>query len=97
MRYIPRKIWIPAVIILIIGVLSYYNRPVTLKKAVLMSTPLIFRDGLIKPYDKLPDDIAPSIDLTDDLDAAETQEARAEEQPASSATNDKPSRKRKRE
>jgi esterase/lipase superfamily enzyme len=25
-----------------------------------MSTPLIFRDGLIKPYDKLPDDITPS-------------------------------------
>ena len=61
MRYIPKKIWIPAVILLIIGVLSYYNRPATLKKAVLMSTPLIFRDGLIKPYDKLPDDFTSSI------------------------------------
>jgi len=62
MRYIPKKIWIPAVIIIItIGVLSFYNRPATLQKAVLMSAPLIFRDGLIKPYDKLPDDLAPPI------------------------------------
>ena len=59
MRYTPKKIWIPAIIIIIIGVLSYYNRPATLKKAVLMSTPLIFRDGLIKLYDKPPDGITP--------------------------------------
>jgi len=58
MRYTPKKIWIPAIII-IIGVLSYYNRPANLKKAVLMSTPLIFRDGLIKLYDKPPDGITP--------------------------------------
>ena len=59
MRCIPKKIWIPAVIIIIIGVLSFYNRPATLKKAVLMSTPLIFRDGLAKPYDNLPGGITP--------------------------------------
>jgi len=62
MRYIPKKIWIPAVIIIIIiGVLSFYNRPVTLQKAVLMSTPLLFRDGLIKPYNTLPGDFTPPI------------------------------------
>ena len=60
MRYIPKKIWIPAVIIIFfIGVLSFYNRPATLKKAVLMSTPLIFREGLAKLYDNLPGDITP--------------------------------------
>ena len=61
MRDIPKKIWIPAVFILIVGGLFFYNRPTTLKKAVLMSTPLIFRDGIIKPYDELPDDFTPPI------------------------------------
>jgi len=61
MRYPPKKIWIPAAVVIIVGVLSFYNRPAALQKAVLMSTPLIFRDGLIKPYDKLPGDFAPPI------------------------------------
>jgi len=62
MRYPPKKIWIPAaVVVIIVGVLSFYNRPTALQKAVLMSTPLIFRDGLIKPYGTLPGDLAPPI------------------------------------
>ncbi|MBW1852451.1 MAG: alpha/beta hydrolase [Deltaproteobacteria bacterium] len=59
MKSIPKKIWITAFILMLIGALFIYNRPVDLKKAVLMSTPLIFREGLMKPYDDLPDDITP--------------------------------------
>lgn len=42
-----------------LGFLFFYNRPVELQKAVLMSTPLIFKDGLARPYEKIPDDIMP--------------------------------------
>lgn len=59
MPIIPRKIWISAIIIIVIGVLFINNRPVELNKPVLMSTPLIFRDGVIKPYDEIPGDISP--------------------------------------
>jgi esterase/lipase superfamily enzyme len=59
MAIIPRKIWIPAIIIIFTGALFIYNRPVEIQKAVLMSTPLIFRDGLINPYDEIPGDITP--------------------------------------
>lgn len=59
MRFFSKKIWIFSVLLLIAGVLFFYNRPVELQKAVLMSTPLIFRDGLAKPYDRLPADISP--------------------------------------
>ena len=45
--------------LLLIGVLFFHNRPVELQKAVLMSTPLIFREGLVRPYDRLPEDITP--------------------------------------
>jgi len=59
MRYPPKKIWIPAVVIILIGALVFYNRPAVLQKAVLMSTPLIFEDGVTRLYDELPDDITP--------------------------------------
>lgn len=54
-----KKIWIPACLILGLGFLFFYNRPVEFQKAVLMSTPLIFKDGLARPYEELPDDIRP--------------------------------------
>ena len=54
-----KKIWIPTVLILIVACyLFIYNRPVELQKAVLMSTPVMYRDGLIKPYEELPPDVA---------------------------------------
>lgn len=60
MKKIVKKIWIPTLAIIIIaGGMFFYNRPVVLQKAVLMSTPLIFRDKLSKPYDSLPQDVAP--------------------------------------
>ena len=59
MKFSSKKIWIPAILLLIFGGLFLYNRPVELQKAVLMSTPLIFRVGLAKPYDGLPEDISP--------------------------------------
>ena len=61
MKKTPKKIWIPAIVVFILGSLFLYNRPSVLQKAVLMSTPLIFRDGLIKPYNKLPKDIHPPV------------------------------------
>ncbi|WP_419661384.1 uncharacterized protein Dvar_18160 [Desulfosarcina variabilis str. Montpellier] len=61
MKFTSKKIWIPAVLLFIIGGLFLYNRPVELQKAVLMSTPLIFRDGLAKPYGQLPADISPPV------------------------------------
>ena len=59
MKFFHRKIWIPAILLLVIGMLWFHNRPVELHKAVLMSTPLVFRDGLAKPYDRIPADIVP--------------------------------------
>ena len=55
-----KKIWIPAALILVIAAyLFIYNRPIELQKAVLMSTPLLFRDGSAVPYDDIPEDITP--------------------------------------
>ncbi len=48
-------------LLLIVGILFLYNRPVELQKAVLMSTPLIYRNGLAKPYDRIPADISPPV------------------------------------
>lgn len=59
MRSISPKIWIPAIVLVLIGVVFFHNRPVELQKAMLMSTPLLFRDGQARPYDRLPDDITP--------------------------------------
>lgn len=59
MKSIPKKIWVPAVALSLIGVLFFHNRPVEFQKAVLMSTPLMFRDGLARPYERLPEDIRP--------------------------------------
>lgn len=59
MRKIPKKIWVPLLLLLAIGYLFFHNRPVMLQKAVLMSTPLIFRDQSIRPYDRIPADITP--------------------------------------
>ena len=59
-----KKIWAPSILLFIIGMLIFYNRPVELQKAVMMSTPLIFRDGFAIPYDQLPVDISPpSVDI----------------------------------
>jgi len=53
-----KKIWVPAAVILLIaGYLFIYNRPIELQKAVLMSTPIMYLEGSIKPYDKLPPDV----------------------------------------
>jgi len=53
-----KKIWILAVLILIVaGYLFFYNRPVELQKAVLMSTPIIYNAGSVKPYATLPADV----------------------------------------
>jgi len=55
---IAKKIWAPALTILVIaGYLFVHNRPIELQKATLMSTPVIFRDGLARPYTVPPDDI----------------------------------------
>ena len=59
MRRFSKKIWIPAILLLFIGMLWFHNRPVELHKAVLMSTPVIFRGGLTKPYERVPADISP--------------------------------------
>ncbi len=59
MKFFPKKIWIPGLLLFVIGFLFLNNRPVELQKAVLMSTPLIFRDGLAKPYERLPADLSP--------------------------------------
>lgn len=59
MRFLPKKIWFPVILLFIIAALFLYNRPVELQKAVLMSTPLIFREGLTKPYETIPADISP--------------------------------------
>ncbi len=61
MKKIPKKIWIPLVILVILGSLFHYNRPSVLQKAVLMSTPLIFRDKLTIPYTKRPKDVHPPV------------------------------------
>ncbi len=61
MKKIPKKIWIPSLILLCAGILFFYNRPTALQKAVLMSTPLIFREGSARPYDRLPPDISPPV------------------------------------
>lgn len=54
-----KKIWIPAVLILIVAAyLFIYNRPIELQKAVLMSTPIMYTKGSIKPYVKIPSDVA---------------------------------------
>ena len=54
-----KKIWIPAVLILIVAAyLFIYNRPIELQKAVLMSTPIMYEEGSIKPYEKIPSDVA---------------------------------------
>ena len=37
-RKIPKKIWIPLLFLILAGYLFFYNRPVVLQKAVLMST-----------------------------------------------------------
>ena len=60
-----KKIWIPLVILcMIAGYLFFHNRPIELQKAILMSTPVMYRDGLAKPYAQLPDDIhAPNINI----------------------------------
>ena len=53
-----KKIWIPAALILIAaGYLFFYNRPVELQKAVLMSTPIMYKEGSVKPYATLPADV----------------------------------------
>jgi esterase/lipase superfamily enzyme len=57
MKNIPKKIWIYALFIICIGAFFIYNRPIEMQKAVLMSTPLIFTEGLKSPFDKLPGDI----------------------------------------
>lgn len=61
MPKIPKKIWIPALMLMVAGALFFHNRPAVLHKAVLMSTPLIYREGLAKPYDRLPPDINPPV------------------------------------
>ncbi len=62
MKRTPKKIWVTAVVVLVIGLpLFIHNRPVELREAVLMSTPVIFRDGSTTPYDALPEDIAPPV------------------------------------
>jgi hypothetical protein len=51
---------IPGFIFLGILVLYVYNRPVK-KNAVLMSTPLIYRDSRLEPFITLPDDVSPPV------------------------------------
>lgn len=60
LRYLlKKKIWIPLLVVCaIVGYLFFYNRPIELQKATLMSTPVMYRDGLTRPYTQLPDDIA---------------------------------------
>jgi len=60
LRYLlKKKIWIPLLVVCAIaGYLFVYNRPIELQKATLMSTPVMYRDGLTRPYTRLPDDIA---------------------------------------
>ncbi|MEN8247213.1 MAG: alpha/beta hydrolase [Thermodesulfobacteriota bacterium] len=49
----------PAALILIVAAyLFIYNRPIELQKAVLMSTPIMYTKGSIKPYAKIPSDVA---------------------------------------
>jgi len=54
-----RRIWISTtvVILLVGGYLFFYNRPIELQKAVLMTTPIMFQDGSVKPYATLPADV----------------------------------------
>ncbi len=60
MKRIPKKIWVPSTIFVIAAAaLFVHNRPVELQRPVLMATPLLFKEGRTKPYDKLPDDIQP--------------------------------------
>ena len=51
---------IPGFILLVVLGLYVYNRPVK-KNAVLMSTPLIHRDGRLEPFLTLPDDVSPPV------------------------------------
>ncbi len=59
MKKMPKKIWIPLLLIILFGVLFFHNRPIELKQAKLMSTPLVFRDNVSDPHRKLPRDIHP--------------------------------------
>lgn len=60
MKRLPKKIWIPAVVVIAIGFyLFIYNRPIELRQASLMSTPLIFRGGAAEPFKYLPNNASP--------------------------------------
>ena len=66
LRYLlKKKIWIPFLVVCAIAVyLFVYNRPIELQKATLMSTPVMYREGLTRPYTQLPNDIeAPNINV----------------------------------
>lgn len=59
-RRVPKKIWIPVVVLTAVGLyLFIYNRPVELRQASLMSTPLMYRSGMKQPFNYLPNHTSP--------------------------------------
>lgn len=60
MKPLPKKIWLPAVVLMALGVFLFiHNRPIEFRQASLMSTPLMFTHGMATPFKHLPAQASP--------------------------------------